>query len=203
MRHPGGLVAVELLGPVEDRRLGPEQGDATTGDHTLLDGRLGRGDGVLDAVLLLLELHLGGRADLDHGHAAGQLGQALLELLPVVVGVGVLDLGLDLVDPALDVGLVAGTLDDGRLVLGDDDLAGPAQQVEGDVLELEADLFGDDLAAGEDGHVLEHRLAALAEAGSLDGDALEGAPDLVDDQGGEGLALDVLGDDHQRPCPSA
>ena len=89
-----------------------EQGHATAGDDALFDRGLGRRDGVLDAVLLLLELDLGGRADLDDGDAAGQLGQALLELLPVVVGVGVLDLGLDLVDPALDVGLGAGALDD-------------------------------------------------------------------------------------------
>ena len=97
--------------------------------------------GVLDAVLLLLELHLGGGADLEHGDAAGQLGEALLELLAVVVGVGVLDLGLDLVDAALDVVLGAGALDDGRLVLGDDDLLGRAEQVERGVLELEADLL--------------------------------------------------------------
>ena len=97
----------------------------------------------------------------------------------------------------------AGALDDGGLVLGDDDLAGLAEQVEGDVLQLEADLFGDDLAAGEDGDVLQHGLAALAEAGGLDGHALERAPDLVDDQGGQGLALDVLGDDHQRLAASA
>ena len=45
---------------------------------------------------------------------------------------------------------------------------------------------------------LQHGLAAVAEAGRLDGDGLEGAADLVDDQGREGLALDVLGDDQQR-----
>ena len=136
--------------------------------------------------------------DLDHGHAAGQLGQALLELLAVPVRVGVLDLPLDLGDPALHVVLGAATLDDGGVVLGDDDPAGPAQQVEGGVLQLEADLLADDLAAGQDGHVLEHRLAALTEARGLDGDRGEGAPDLVDHQGGQGLALDVLGDDQQR-----
>ena len=65
-------------------------------------------------------------------------------------------------------------------------------------VELEADLLGDDLAAGEDGHVGQHRLAALAEAGGLDGDRVERAADLVDDEGGQGLALDVLGDDQQR-----
>ena len=93
---------------------------------------------------------------------------------------------------------VAGTLDDGRLVLGDDDLAGAAEQVEVGVLELEADLLGDDLATGEDGDVAEHGLATVTEAGGLDGDRLEGAADLVDHQGRQGLALDVLGDDQQR-----
>src|SRR5690606_39424264 len=40
--------------------------------------------------------------------------------------------------------------------------------------------------------------AALTEAGGLDGDRLEGAADLVHDEGRQGLALDVLGDDHER-----
>ena len=63
------------------------QRHATTGDDALLDGRLRVANGVLDAVLALLELDLGGRADLDDRNAAGQLGQALLQLLAVVVGV--------------------------------------------------------------------------------------------------------------------
>src|SRR5436309_3491598 len=102
---------------------------APTGDDTLLDRSLRGLDGVLDAVLLLLELHLGRGADLDDRHATRELRQALLELLAVVVRVGVLDLGPDLVDPALDVGLAAATLDDRRLVLGDDDLAGRSAPV--------------------------------------------------------------------------
>jgi hypothetical protein len=54
--------------------------------------------GVFDAGLLLLHLDLGGGADLDQRHTAGQLGQALLQLLAVVVGGGLLDLGADLLD---------------------------------------------------------------------------------------------------------
>ena len=78
------------------------------------------------------------------------------------------------------------------------DLASPAEQVERGVLELETDLFGDDLTAGEDGHVLQHRLATITEAGRLDRDRVERAADLVDHERGERLALDVLGDDQQR-----
>jgi hypothetical protein len=48
------------------------------------------------------------------------------------------------------------------------------------------------------GDVGQHGLATVAEARSLDGDGLEGATDLVDDQRGQGLAVDVLSDDHER-----
>jgi hypothetical protein len=125
----GRLVTLELE-LLERDRAGLDERHATTGDDALLDGSLGVANGVLDAVLALLELDLGGRADLDHRNAAGQLGQALLQLLAVVVGVRLLDLGTDLVDPALDLAGVAGTLDDGGLVLGDDDLAGLAEQLQ-------------------------------------------------------------------------
>ena len=63
---------------------------------------------------------------------------------------------------------------------------------------LRPTVLGDDLTAGQHGDVLEGRLAALTEAGRLDGDRGERATDLVDHQGREGLALDVLGDDQQR-----
>ena len=189
----GQLEAVEGLDRVD-------QDDAATGDDALLEGGAGRLQGVLDAVLALLHLGLGGRADLHHGHAAGQLGQALLELLAVEVRVGGLDLGLDLLDAALDLLGVAGAVDDGGGVLGDHDLAGPAELGDLGVGQLEAHLLGDHLAAGEDGDVLEHALAPVAKARRLDGDAGEGAAQLVDDQGRQGLALDVLGDDQQRPA---
>src|SRR5438093_187320 len=68
---------------------------------------------------------------------------------------------------ALDLVGVALTLDDRRVVLRDDHAPRPTEQVQRGVLELEADLLGDDLAAGEGGHVLEHRLAAVAEARRL------------------------------------
>ena len=177
---------------------GLQQCDTAAGHDALLNRGLGVADGVLDAVLALLQLHLGGGADLDDGHAAGQLREALLQLLAVVVGVGVLDLAADLGDAALDLSLRAIAVDDGALVLGDDDLAGPAQQVEGDGLERQADLLGDHLAASQDGDVAQHGLAAVAEARGLDGDGLEGAAQLVDDQAGQGLALDILGHHQQR-----
>src|SRR6476659_647315 len=198
LAHDGrarGLVTGQLEGV--DGRSGVDEGGAATGDDALLDRGPRRGDGVLDAVLLLLELDLGVRADLDDADAAGELGETLLELLAVPVGVGALDLGLDLVDAAGDLALLAVAVDDRRVVLGEDDAAGLAEDGQVGLVEAEPDLRRDDLATGEDGDVLEHGLAAVPEAGSLDGRDVERATDLVDHEGREGLAVDVLGNDEQ------
>src|SRR4029453_9289226 len=141
-----------------------QQSDAAARHDALLEGGAGGLQRVLDAVLLLLHLRLGGRADLDDGDAAGQLREPLLELLPVEVRVGVLVLVLDLVDAALDRLALAGADDDRRRVLGDDDAARAPELRDLRVLELEAHLLGDHLATAEDRDVLEHALAAVAEA---------------------------------------
>src|SRR5438067_1759393 len=76
---------------------------AAARDDAFLDGRAGRVQRVLDSSLLLLELDLGRRANLDHRDAAAQLGQARLELLTVVVAGGLFDLDLDLLDARLNI----------------------------------------------------------------------------------------------------
>ena len=53
-------------------------------------------------------------------------------------------------------------------------------------------------ATGEDGDVFEHGLAAIAEARGLDGGHLDGAAQLVHDEGREGFAFHVFRDDEER-----
>ena len=55
------------------------------------------------------------------------------------------------------------------LSLSIDDALGAAEVREDRVLELEAEFLGDDLAAGQRRDVLQHRLAAIAEARRLHG----------------------------------
>ena len=154
--------------------------------------------GVLDAGFLFLHLGLGGCADVDDGDTAGQLGQALLQLLAIVVGGGLLDLAADLAHASLNLGGLATPLDHCRVFLVHHDALGAAKVAQLDGLELDPEVLGDAAATGEDGDVLEHGLAAVAEAGCLDGGDVQRAADAVHDERGQGLALDVLGDDEHR-----
>ncbi len=109
---PSFLVALELLGQLRHGRDAAQQGDAAAGHDALGHGGAGGVQGVLDPALGLLHLRLGRAADADDGHAAGQLRQPFAELLLVVLALGLLHLGADLVDALLDVALLAGAVDD-------------------------------------------------------------------------------------------
>jgi hypothetical protein len=68
--------------------------------------------GVLDAVLSLLHLDLGRTADAEYRDTAGELGQSLLQFLPVVVRGSFIDLRLDLGNTRLNIGLLARATED-------------------------------------------------------------------------------------------
>ena len=53
------------------------------------------------------------------------------------------------------------------------------------------------LSAGEDGDVLKHCLASVAESGSFDGETAEYAFKLIDHESGERFAFDIVGDDDE------
>src|SRR5699024_9942101 len=195
-RHTGLLVVLQTQ--VTQGGGGVHQGSTATGDDSLLDGRTGRRDGVLQAVLLLLELDLGGGTDPQDGHASGELGRTLLQLLPAPVAFAGLALVTDRTDASRAPGLLTGTIHDGGGVLGDGDTTRAAQDLDLGVVQGQTNLFGDDLTTGQNGDVLEHGLATLTETGCLDGSGVERATDLVEHQGTQSVALDVLGDDQQR-----
>src|SRR6266702_4187631 len=163
------------------------------------DRGAGRVQRVLDAGLSFLHLDFGRGADLDDRNAAGELGYPLLQLFLVVIAGGFLDLGADALDPRLDRLGIAGTVDKGRLFLVHFDTLRRTEVLQRRLLQGQADFFGNDLAAGENGDVFEHGLAAVAEPRRLHRAGLEDAAQVVHDQRREGFVFDFLGDDKQRP----
>ena len=93
---------------------------------------------------------------------------------------------------------VAGAVDDGGVVLVHGDALGAAEVFQTHAFQLDAGLFHDGLAAGQDGDVFQHRFAAIAEARSLHGAGVQRAAQLVHHQSGQRFAFHFLGDDQQR-----
>ena len=169
-----------------------------TGDDALFQSGTGGGHSVLDAVLAFLRLNLGCGADLDDAHAAGELSQALLELLAIPFGVHALDFAAQLLHTVLDGLGVAAAVHDGGVGLGDGHAACRAQVLQGDLRQVNAELTGHDGAAGQNCQILHDCLAAVTETGSLQSDHIDGAAQLVHDQCGERLTVNVFCDDGQR-----
>ena len=67
-----------------------------------------------------------------------------------------------------------------------------------DILELDAQVFADNLAARENADIFEHGLAAIAETGRLYRGDVQGAAKFVDDQRRQRFAFNILGDDQHR-----
>src|SRR6185437_12864667 len=123
--HADLFIAVELQ-IVENLRR-PQQGHAAARYDAFLDGRASRMQSIFHARLLFLHFGLGGRADLDHSDAAGELRQPLLQLLAVIVRSGLVDLLTELLDTAFDALLRARAIHDRGVVFVDGDALRLAQ----------------------------------------------------------------------------
>src|SRR5690606_13945906 len=191
----GVLLFVDTL-QVNDGCQGANQGHTAARHHAFVNACTGCVQGVFDASLLLFHFDFGGRTDLDHRNTASQLGQTLLQFFLVVVGRGVFDLLADLQHARFDVGLSAGTVDDGGVVLGQNHALGVTQVLQGGAFQAQADFFADPGTAREDRNVLQHGRAAIAAARRINGSPLHDAAQVVDHQGSQDSAFHAFGHDH-------
>ena len=179
---------------------GVDLSGTAAGHNALFHSGAGGVQSVLNPQLLLLHGDLGLSTDLDDGHAAAELSQALLELLAVVVGGGGGNGGADHVGTLLDGLGSAVAIDDGGGVLGHDHLTAVAQVIHGGIGQLHVQGAGDHGTAGQHGDILQHLLAAVAEAGGLNADHIEAALQAVQQQSGQSVAFHILGDDDELPA---
>mmetsp|Transcript_7465 Transcript_7465/g.19388 ORF Transcript_7465/g.19388 Transcript_7465/m.19388 type:complete len:351 (-) Transcript_7465:8-1060(-) len=168
---------------------GVQQRHAAARHDALLHGGAGRVERVGDAVLLLAHLRVGGAAHLDHRDAARELGQALLQLLLLVLRGGQVDAGADLAAAVGDVGLCARAVEENGVVLADCDALCRAERGEVKRLQLEADVLRHHLATREHRDVLQVGLAVVAEAGCFDGGHLHATAQLVHHQSCERVVI--------------
>ncbi len=97
----------------------------------------------------------------------------------------------------MDIFFLAGAIHNQGILFINPHGAGLAQHIKRGFLQLKAQLFADNLAAGECCNVKQHFLAPVTKAGGFDGNAGKGAAKLVDNQGGQGFAFNIFGDNEQ------
>src|SRR5258705_1605831 len=135
---------------------------------------------ILDASFFFLHFGLGGSTALDHRHTTNELGESFLQLLAVIVRSRVFDLRSQCLYATFNVRMLTITFDNRSIVFVDGDLLGAAEIFKLDVLQLDTQIFADDLAARQDSNVFEHRLAAIAEAGRLNRGDIQSSTQRVD-----------------------
>ena len=153
---------------------------------------------VLDTGLLFFHLRFGGRADVDLGDTASQLGQTLFQLLFVVVAGSVFDLATNLIDTSLDVAAFTSTFDHGRVVLIDQHLFGTTKIGNCQSFQFFTQSFEDGSSTSQHGNVFHHRFAAIAVARSFNSTHVQRATQTVDNQRLQCLAVNIFCHDQQR-----
>ena len=192
------VLKITLGDQILDRFFAPQESHATAWNDALGQRGLNGALGVFDQSLSLFHLGLGRGTHIDLGNATGDLGKTLLQLFTVIVAGGSLDLRPNLLGTAVDGFLRSGTADD-RGVLGFDDyLLGAAQVAELDGIERDPKVLENCLSTRQHSQVSQNRLPTIAVARGLDGDRLNNASQLVDNERRQCLTLDVLGNHHER-----
>ena len=193
----GLLVAVEIGNGCLDLLGSVDVCAAAAEDDAFLDCCSGSIESIFHTEFCFLHLCLGCCTDADDCYAACKFGQALLQFLSVEIGLGLFDLFLDLGNALCKCILVAEAVNDNSLLFCDLDALCAAELLQGCVLELKTQVGADDSAAGQDRDILEHCFTSVAIAGSLDSNNVESTAELIDDQGGQSLALDILSNDEE------
>ena len=149
-------------------------------------------------MLALFGLNFSSGTNLDHSDAACKLGKAFLELFAVIIRVGVLDLRTDLSNAGIYIFLSAGAGNDSCFILGNNNLGSMAEDCIINRVKLKAKLIRYYLGTGKDSHILQHCLAAVAEARGFYSYRVESTADLVKDEGRQCFTVNIFSNDEER-----
>ena len=133
----------------------------------------------------------------DDRNTTRKFSESFLELFLVVFAVRLLDLSTDLSDALVNRFAIATALNEGCVVLVDDNFLDATKMLQRNFFELDAEVFADKRSAREDANVAEHSLASIAEAWRLDGADVERATQLVHYQESQRFRVNIFADDQE------
>ncbi len=175
-----------------------EQSCSAAWYDTFFNSSAGCVQGIVNAVFAFFHFNFRCTANFNQGNTASQFGQTFLKFLTVIVRRSFFDLSFDLAAACIDVVFSAGTVNDRCFLFGDGHCFGSTQHIEGNAFQFDAQLFGDQLTAGEDRNVFEHGFTAITEARCFNSSDFQAAAQLVDNQSCQGFAFDIFSNDQER-----
>jgi hypothetical protein len=119
----GSLEFLELLGSVEE-------GSTTTWNDSLVVGSSSSAESILNSVLKLSNLNLGGSSNLDDCNSTGKSTKSLLELLSVVFRGSGLNSSSDGGNSLFNLSFLSSSSHDDSVILRDDDLLASTENIE-------------------------------------------------------------------------
>ena len=191
------LVALKLLCHLGNFLGSMDVSGSTAGDNTFLCCCSRRIQSVLHTEFCLFHLCLGSSAYTDHCNTAGQFCKSLLQFFFIKIRCGLLNLLLDLSHSCLNCFLVACAINNDSILFLNLNGFCTAKLIQLRLFQIQTEFFRNHLAACEDCNILKHCFSSVAIAGCLDCNYVEGSAQLVNDQCGKSLALDILRDDQQ------
>ena len=176
---------------------GLQKSNTTTRNNTTSNSSLSSIKSILNTVLLLSNLNFGSTTTVDNSNTTRKLSKTLLKLALLVLRGGSIKKLTNKFLTVLNSLLITRSLGDNGVVLGDFDGLGGTEVRDLEVIKLQTELIRNNLSAGLDGDINHVGLTVVTEAGGLDGTDLETTVHLVQEEGGEGITFNVLGDDQQ------
>ena len=101
-----------------------DESNATTGNDTFIESCLGGGNGIINAILLFVDLSFSSTTNFNNGNLAREGSSAFFVLFTIVIRGSEVGLGLNEFNTIRDGGLFACSANNCRTVLGGDDLLG-------------------------------------------------------------------------------
>mmetsp|Transcript_16921 Transcript_16921/g.39082 ORF Transcript_16921/g.39082 Transcript_16921/m.39082 type:complete len:311 (+) Transcript_16921:528-1460(+) len=175
-----------------------QQGLSSTGNDSFFDSGASGVQCIDNAVLLLSNLDLGSTSDANDGDATRELRQSFLEFFSLVIGFCCFDGMLDEIASFFESLGITGSSQNNGVVLINLDLFASSELLGRDFFQFHAHFLGNDGSTGQESQILHGSLAVVSESWCLDRAYLDSSSELVDHQGGQSLAFDVLGNDQQR-----
>ena len=186
----GSLKTIKFLSSVQ-------KSGSTTDDATLLRGSTSSAKSILDTVLELTDLDLGRSTDLDDGDATSKSAHTLLKLFLVIIASSCVHLFKKSINALINISLGASTTHKNNVILGDDDSLGTSEHANISVIDGLANILGEEGGTSGDSDILHGVASVVTEAGGFDGGDLKSTAELVHDEGGESLALNILSDEEE------